>query len=316
MCFNHTAEAKKPVLSVSVEDPTRESPDSERRGFVKNLAAGGAIAATGSALASCATNPETGRKQFVGLAPGGASLSNMAAASWAELKQKTPTSNDPRYTRRLRNIGNRISRGANRADQKWDYAVFDTDTKNAFVLPGNRVGFYKGMMDFTDNDDQIAGIMGHEVGHVAGEHARERMSLQMASQAAVVGGAVLGSSQFSKRCRNVPAAQQRSCMNNANRNAQMLVQALGLGAQIGLVLPYSRKHESESDLLGVNYMHKAGYNPYQAVRLWEKMAADNPRRQPEFLSTHPDPSNRARNINDYIKRQEKMGSQGFKNINT
>jgi len=72
----------------------------------------------------------------------------MAGASWAEMKSKTPTSTDPRYTRRLRNIGNRISKGANRGNQQWDYEVFDSDQKNAFVLPGNRVGFYKGMMDF------------------------------------------------------------------------------------------------------------------------------------------------------------------------
>lgn len=313
MCFNHNHNTATKTVS---DRSQSEITSTGRRKVVKGLASGGAIALAGAGLSSCSTNPETGRNQFVGLAPGGASLSNMAAASWAEMKQKTPTSNDPRYTNRLRNIGGRISRGAGRANQKWDYAVFDTDAKNAFVLPGNRVGFYKGMMDFTDNDDQIAGIMGHEVGHVAGRHAQERMSLQMATQAAVVGGSVLGSSTLSKKCRTVPAAQRNSCMKSANRNAQMLVQALGLGAQIGLVLPYSRRHESESDLLGVNYMHKAGYDPYQAVKLWEKMAANNPTRQPEFLSTHPDPSNRARTIDAYIRRQEKMGSQGFKNIRT
>lgn len=309
MCFNHdhnhnhSTEKTGEVLQ-------------GRRKFVTNLAAGTAVVATGASVSSCATNAETGRKQFIGLAPGGASLSNMAAASWAEMKQKTPTSNDPRYTNRLSNIGGRISRGAGRGNQKWDYAVFDTDAKNAFVLPGNRVGFYKGMMDFTDNDDQIAGIMGHEVGHVAGKHAQERMSLQMGTQVAVAGGAILGSSQLSKKCRNMTGAQRNSCMQNANRNSQMLIQALGLGAQIGLVLPYSRRHESESDLLGVNYMNRAGYDPYQAVKLWEKMAANNPNRQPEFLSTHPDPTNRAKNIHDYIKRQEKLGSQGFKDIRT
>ena len=162
-----------------------------RRNLVQALGAGAVITAA-PGLTSCATNAETGRKQFLGFAPGSAQLSSMAAASWAELKSKTPTSTDPRYTNRLRNIGTRISKGANRGDQNWDYAVFDSNTRNAFVLPGNRVGFYKGMMDFTDNDDQIAGIMGHEVGHVSGEHARERYSLQVASQAAVVGGSVLG----------------------------------------------------------------------------------------------------------------------------
>jgi len=122
-----------------------------RRNLVQALGAGAIITAA-PGLTSCATNAETGRKQFLGLAPGNAQLNQMAGASWAELKKKTPTSTDPRYTRRLRNIGNRISRGANRGNQKWDYAVFDSEDKNAFVLPGNRVGFYKGMMDFADND--------------------------------------------------------------------------------------------------------------------------------------------------------------------
>ena len=287
-----------------------------RRKVMHSIAAGGAIAAA-PALSSCATNPETGRKQFTGLAPGMNQMGQMAAASWSEMKQKIPTSTDPRYTSRLRNIGGRIARGAGRADQSWDYAVFDKDTKNAFVMPGNRVGFYKGMMDFTDNDDQIAGIMGHEVGHVTGEHARERFSMQMAQQVAVAGTAIVGGSQLSKKCKKAQTREAyNSCMRNAQRNTQYMVQAIGLGSMIGLVLPYSRKHETESDLLGANYMHRAGYDPYQSVKLWEKMAANNPRRQPEFLSTHPDPSNRAKTLHDYIKRQEALGSQGFKNIQT
>ena len=305
MCMNHCGNTD-----------THEDKDMiARRNLVQALGAGAVITVAPS-LASCATNAETGRKQFVGLAPGSAQLGQMAAASWAEMKAKTPTSTDPRYTGRLRNIGNRISRGANRSKQSWDYAVFDSADKNAFVLPGNRVGFYKGMMDFADNDDQIAGIMGHEVGHVAGQHARERMSLQMGTQVAVMGGSILGSSQLSKKCKSLTGASRNNCLQSANRNSQLLVQALGLGAMIGVVLPYSRKHEAESDKLGVNYMHKAGYETQQSVKLWEKMAANSPSRQPTFLSTHPDPAWRARELDAYIRRQEKMGSQGFKNIRT
>lgn len=305
MCMNHCGNTD-----------THEDKDMiARRNLVQALGAGAVITAA-PALTSCATNAETGRKQFVGLAPGNAALGQMAAASWAEMKAKTPTSTDPRYTGRLRNIGSRISRGANRSDQQWDYAVFDSQDKNAFVLPGNRVGFYKGMMDFADNDDQIAGIMGHEVGHVAGQHARERMSLQMGTQGAVAVGSILGSSQLSKKCKSLTGVQRNNCLSSANRNSQLLVQALGLGAMIGVVLPYSRKHEAESDKLGVNYMHKAGYDSYQSVRLWEKMAENSPSRQPTFLSTHPDPAWRARELDGYIRRQEKLGSQGFKNIQT
>ena len=308
MCFNpnHNHDA----------DHAEVKPQVKRRQLVQGLAAGGAIVAA-PALTSCATNAATGRKQFTGFAPGNAQLNQMAQASWSEMKKQTPTSNDPRYTSRLRNIGNRISRGAGRGDQKWDYAVFDKADKNAFVLPGNRVGFFKGMMDFTDNDDQIAGIMGHEVGHVAGEHARERYSLQMATQAAVAVGGIVGSTQLSKSCKKAKTRNEyNSCMQSANRNSQYLVQAIGMGAMVGLVLPYSRKHELESDKLGVNYMQKAGYDPQQSVRLWEKMAAEGGSRGPTFLSTHPDPSYRARELDAYIRRQEALGSQGYENIQT
>jgi predicted Zn-dependent protease len=281
-----------------------------RRRMLKALGAGGAAAT----LAACSTNPETGRKQFTGLAP--SNLSDAAASSWNEMKTKIPTSNDPRYTRRLANIGGRISRGAGRGDQKWDYEVFDTDDKNAFVLPGNRVGFYKGMMDFTDNDDQIAGIMGHEVGHISGKHAQERISQQMAGQLVTVGGTIIGGSQISKKCNRYEGAQRNACLRSAQQKTAALQQALGLGVLLGITLPYNRRQEAESDLLGANYMYRAGYDTRQSVKLWEKMAANSTSRQPSILSTHPDPAWRAQNLADYITRQEKLGSQGFKNIRT
>jgi len=185
-----------------------------------------------------------------------------------------------------------------------------------FLAFGNRVGFYKGMMDFAESDDAIAGIMGHEVGHVAGAHARARMSAQMASQVAVVGGTILGGSQLSKKCKTVPVEQRNTCLRKARQQTAMLQQALGLGVLLGVTLPYSRKHETESDLLGANYMYHAGYDPYQSVKLWEKMAAASTSRQPTILSTHPDPADRAKVLAAYIARQEKAGSQGFKNIRT
>jgi len=284
-----------------------------RRKLLQGLAAGGAIAAA-SSVSGCSTNPYTGSKQFLAFAP--KDLSGIAASSWNEMKEKIPTSNDPRYTSRLKNIGGRISRVSPFASQAWDYQVFDKDTKNAFVLPGNRVGFYKGMMDFAESDDAIAGIMGHEVGHVAGAHARARMSAQMASQVAVVGGTILGGSQLSKKCKTVPVEQRNTCLRKARQQTAMLQQALGLGVLLGVTLPYSRKHETESDLLGANYMYHAGYDPYQSVKLWEKMAAASTSRQPTILSTHPDPADRAKVLAAYIARQEKAGSQGFKNIRT
>lgn len=300
-----------------------------RRHAIQVMAAGGLITVSSSALSGCATNPETGAKQFIGLASE-SQLNSMALSSWNELRQKLPTSNDPRYTRRLANIGSRIKTGANRADQQWDYEVFDQDERNAFVLPGNRVGFYKGMMDFADNDDQIAAVMGHEVGHVAGRHARERVSQQMAGQLAAGAGTIIGATTLTKKCDKYKEAAQlaqtqeqynaaksgyEQCIRSAQTQTQLLTQAIGLGFTYGVILPYSRKHELQSDLLGAKYMHKSGYDANQAVKLWEKMAAESSgSRVPEFMSTHPDPGRRAQQLRDYIAYQERLGSQGWESI--
>ena len=307
MCQSHSHNG-------AVQNPANNPESVFRRKFLQYLGVSGVAAASGG-LASCSTNPETGRRQFVGLAPSDSALASAAAQSWEAVKSQTPTSNDPRYTRRLRNIGNRISQGAGRGNEAWDYAVFDQNTKNAFVLPGNRVGFYKGMMDFTDNDDQIAAIMGHEVGHVAGRHAAERYSQQVAGQLAVVGGTVIAGTQFGKDCDKAQTrTEYNQCRNRAQRNTAYLQQALGLGFMLGVSLPYGRRQELESDRLGVRYMAKSGYNPYEAVRLWEKMAAEGGSRGPEFLSTHPTPERRAQELSDYITAQEKLGSRGYRTL--
>jgi len=305
MCINHT------LASTENVSPANKAM-LERRHIVQGLAAGGLLSVSAPALTGCSTNPVTGARQI--LLVGDSQLSQMAAASWADAKSKTPTSNDPRYTSRLRNVGARIARGADKEQEEWDYEVFDEETKNAFVLPGNRVGFYKGMMDFTDNDDQIAAIMGHEVGHVTGRHAAERVSQQMAGQALVMGGTILGGISMQKACDKYQGTAQRQCQQKASRNMQVLNGALGMGFQLGVLLPYSRNHESQSDLLGAMYMQKAGYDTYESVRLWEKMAENSPSRQPELLSTHPDPARRARDLHKYIKYQEQLGSQGWESI--
>lgn len=308
MCINHDH-----------HDHEIETTDKElaqiltKRRMIQALAAGGVVSIAGTSLSGCATNPETGSSQLLLIGEG--QLTQMAAQSWADTKRKQKVTTDPRYTKRLANIGKRIARSSKRDNQPWDYAVFDSDTKNAFVLPGNHVGFYKGMMDFADNDDQLAAVMGHEVGHVSGRHAQERVSQQMAGQVGMAVGGIVGATQLSKKCRTMTdRRQQQICYQRASRNSQLLNAALGMGLTFGVILPYSRKHESQADLLGAKYMHNAGYDPYQSVRLWEKMAKNNPRRQPEFMSTHPDPSRRARDLFNYIKYQEKLGSQGWQSI--
>jgi predicted Zn-dependent protease len=224
--------------------------------------------------AGCATNPETGRSQL--LLVSDADLSAMAATAWAETKAKTPVSHDPALGARLVEVGGRIKIAAGRGGEPWEYAVFDTGEKNAFVLPGGRVGCHRGLMEFCDNDSQLAAVLGHETGHVTAHHAAERASQ---SEVAQLGLAVGGA---------------------ATRNSQVLGQIFGLGVQYGVLLPYGRLQESEADRLGVDYMYRAGYDVREAVTLWRKMAAAGGARQPEFLSTHPSPENRIVDIRAYI----------------
>ncbi len=251
-----------------------------RRALIRGLAAGTVVPL---ALSGCATNPETGRSQFMLVSQG--QLAKLSASAWSDVKEETPVSIDPALNNQLRRVGGRIAKGANRQNENWEYAVFDTDEKNAFVMPGGKVGFYRGIMEFSENDDQIAAIMGHETGHVSARHAAERYSQQMAAGVGM-------------QVANVALSQRDS------RYKGEIAAILGIGVQFGIILPFSRKHELEADKLGVDYMHRAGYDVRQSVRLWERMGAEGGgRRQPELLSTHPSPETRVRELDAYIRQR-------------
>jgi predicted Zn-dependent protease len=244
-----------------------------RRQLITGLAAG--------TVTACVTNPDTGESQFLLVSEG--QLTQMAASAWNDVKAQTPLSRDPRLNGQLSRIGKRISTAANRQNENWEYAVFDSDQKNAFVMPGGKVGFYRGIMDFSDNDDQIAAVMGHETGHVVGRHAAARYSQQMAAGVGLAAA-------------NVVLAQSDTRYKNE------IAGVLGLGVTFGVILPFSRKHELQADRLGVDYMHRAGYDVKQSVRLWEKMAAESSGRQPpEFMSTHPSHETRIHELDSYIR---------------
>ncbi len=249
-----------------------------RRALISGLAAGSVL----PFLPACTTNPETGRAQF--LLMDDASVAGMAAAAWTDMKAQVPQTSNTALKNRVLNVWNRTAKGARRDQEKWDVAVFDTDDVNAFVMPGNRVGVYRGITELTENDDQLASVLGHEAGHVTGRHAAERMSVALAAQAGLLAGqiAVASSDELKKY--------------------GPLVGALGGAAvQFGIILPYSRNHELEADRLGVDYMYNAGYDVRQSIRLWELMdSSSRGQRPPEFMSTHPDPARRAVELRNYI----------------
>lgn len=248
----------------------------KRRDVLMGLASGTLL------LAGCETNAVTGRSQFVALAPGDQQLAAMALDSWTKQKQETPISRDPAPNAQLQRVGQRIAAVAGLTNVQWEFVVFDKDDKNAFVLPGGKVGFYKGLMRLAQNDAQIAAVMGHEVGHVQARHAAERYSQQTGSQLLMTGAQV-------------------GLAGSENANAWMA--AIGLGAQVGILLPYSRLQETEADRVGVDNMHKAGYDVREAVKFWELMAQEGAARGPTILSTHPSPQGRMAELRAYITQR-------------
>jgi len=232
-------------------------------------------------LAGCAKAPLTGRSQLILISTQQETALGLSASE--KLKKSEKFSTDRAEVARIRRIGERIAAVSGRDDFQWEFNVIEGDTINAFCLPGGKVFFYTGILKLMANDDQIATVMGHEIAHALARHGAERMSMQMVSNA---GAEILASAL------DIPAQYQG-----------LYSQAYGIGTQLGVLLPYSRKHESEADQIGVYLMWKAGYDPNQAVRFWEKMAAQSGgKKPPEFMSTHPSDQSRIRAINAFIKQ--------------
>lgn len=242
-----------------------------RRGLLGLLAA--------SAVSGCSENAATGRRQFVVVSEEQAAA--MAADAWTDLKRKTPQSADPVLNRRVTTVGRRIAQVSGLQGLDWEFVVFDQKEVNAFVLPGGKVGVFRGLLEATRDDDELAAVIGHEVGHVQARHSAERISQELAAKAgvAVVAAVVSGSGDY-------------------GQYADEIAGALGLGLTVGVILPYSRNHELEADRLGLSLAKAAGYDPTAAVRFWERRiaSAQGGGQPPEFLSTHPADEGRLRRL--------------------
>lgn len=239
------------------------------------------LAVTLLLIAGCAKTPVTGRSQLI-LISDEQELA-MGLSESEKIKQSAPLSKSGETVAKVRTIGARIAAVSGRDDFQWEFNVIESDQVNAFCLPGGKVFFYTGILKLMENDDQIATVMGHEIAHALARHGAERISMQMVSQTgAQVLGSVLG----------VPAEYQG-----------LYEQAYGIGANVGVILPFSRKHEHEADQIGVYLMWKAGYDPNEAVKFWKKMkAASEGQKPPEFLSTHPSDQSRIDAIEAFIRQ--------------
>lgn len=239
---------------------------------MKALLLGLAMAA---AVAGCATTTSpTGRTQYVG-AVSQQQLDQMGAQAFAEYKTKLPQSKDAGQRRYVSCVVQAITRQLPAAQQTgWESALFVNESPNAFALPGGKVGVYTGIFDVARNQNQLAAVIAHEIGHVISHHHDERVTRQLGAQVGLgMAGAILGS-QYGE-------------------GAAQATQQLGGAAVQGLfLLPNNRVQESEADIVGQRLMAQAGFDPRAAVDLWQNMASAGGSRAPEWLSTHPDPQSR------------------------
>jgi predicted Zn-dependent protease len=201
----------------------------------------------------------------------------------SDVEQKSPDA------RMLRDVGNRISKEADRPDFDWSYALISDSSINAWCLPGGYIGFYTGILPVLASEAGMSFVMGHEVGHATARHGAERMSQQLG----VVGG--LGVLDIFLSGSGKLSEQQRG----------LIMAAAGLGAQYGVILPFSRSHEKEADVIGMMYMAGAGYPPPESIAVWERMEALTGGSSAAFLSTHPSFDARKENQREWMPEAKK-----------
>ncbi len=237
-------------------------------------------------IAACQTVPITGRQQL-SLIPS-SQIMSMSFTSYNEFLSEHTVIKDTEDARMVKRVGTRIQAAVERyfsannlSDRlkgyKWEFNLVDSEEVNAWCMPGGKVVIYTGILPTTKDEKGLAVVMGHEVAHAVAEHGDERMSQGLIAQ---MGGVALSTA----------LSQQPA------QTANLFMKAYGVGTQVGVLLPYGRLQESESDHLGLIFMAMAGYDPREAPEFWKRMSAGKKGAPPEFLSTHPADETRINNI--------------------
>lgn len=244
-------------------------------------------------IVACSTNTITGRSQYK-LVPE-SQLQSMADQQYRQFlaTNRVITSSNNRDVAMVRRVGDRVRRAVTNyyaskglsselEGYDWEYNLVENNDANAWVMPGGKVMVYTGLLPITQNEAALAVVLGHEISHAIFNHGNERMSQGLTTQ--------LGGAALSVALANKPAATQN-----------LFLTAFGVGSQVGVLLPFSRKHELEADRYGLWWTAMAGYNPNEAIKLWQRMErASNGARPPEFLSTHPNVGNRIEQLKKFM----------------
>jgi len=247
---------------------------------------------------SCSKNPLTGKSQFTLLPE--SEIQAMANTEYTQFlaSNKVVAASGNKDAEMVKRVGQRITnavdayyRENNISDKlegyKWEYNLVNSPEVNAWCMPGGKIVVYTGLLPITQNEAALAVVMGHEVCHALLQHGNQRMSQQMGAQA-------------------VQAGLQVALANKSAATQNLFMSAYGIGAQVGVLLPFSRKQELEADRYGLIFAAKSGYNPQEAIALWKRMeAASNGQKPPEFLSTHPSEGNRIAQLEKLMPEAEK-----------
>lgn len=233
------------------------------------------------ALTGCETGPALMPRSM---------LDQQGASAFAQMRAEMKVSQDARLNAQAQRVAERITRVAAtdpKAPAAWEVVVFDDAAVNAFALPGGKIGIYTGLLKLAASDDELACVVGHEVAHVLREHANQRMTAAMAAMAGSV-------------------AVDYSVRNQDDTTRALAQTGYQIGAQVGLMLPYSRHHELQADRDGLLLMARAGYDPRAAVTFWEKMSKQGGGKPPEFLSTHPSDGTRIERLKELLPEADRL----------
>lgn len=224
--------------------------------------------------------PLTGRKQLVDMSREQEAALGLSSYQQVLSQERVATGPNAELIKR---IGRKIVAVSDDQNYQWDFNLLDSPQLNAFALPGGKVAYYTGLLQVTNNESAIAAVMGHEIAHVIARHGAERMAQQKLMQ--------LGTMAAGVAVSDMEPGMQRGVMG-----------ALGIGAQFGVMLPFSRDHESEADHIGLLLAARACYDPTEAPKVWERMSAAHGGKnsQPEFMSTHPADTTRIRKLTELM----------------
>ncbi|MEQ8954864.1 MAG: M48 family metallopeptidase [Gammaproteobacteria bacterium] len=227
-------------------------------------------------VSSCTTSP-LNRSQVILYSD--EDMERQGIAAYSEMREEIPISSNGIVIDYVQCVATGVIAGleeADRARYQWEVTVFDEEQANAFALPGGKIGVYTGLLEVAENQDQLAAVLAHEVGHVLANHSNERASQATLGNIGLVAAQVLGASDSA-------------------------ISTISTASQLGLFLPFNRTQESEADTIGIIMMANAGFDPAGSIELWLNMSAQGGSRPPELLSTHPAPQTRIANLQSRLE---------------